>query len=132
MMDRRGGMGFVEAMLAVMAVTVVLMMYMSSVATAVLMEADPVSDLDPEQMTAEVVDRRIEVGFEDYLEGFVSEHGINGAAVMVTVPGGFADGPYSTVLGTSAGEVHSRTFSGNIPADHGRTVSAVFEVTLWT
>ena len=51
--------------------------------------------------------------------------------MVTTVPGGFASVPLVESIGVAEGDRFTRMFTSLIPADNGRTVTAVFEVTVW-
>ena len=130
MEDRRGEMGFAEAMLAVMAVTVVLMMYAGTLSAAVHDGGDPLDALDPDMFRCRVSDGEVLTEFEGYLGGYMSSHGLSGITAYVSVPG-FADGR-AVGVGGSDGMIHSRSFSIDVPGDRGRTLVAVVAVTAWS
>ncbi len=129
--DSRGDMGFLESMTMVMVVSIVLMIYLGATAALVQTHADPLGPLDGEGLDAEVVSGTIEADNSGYMERFISAEGASGMRVVTTVPGGFASEPKIESVGVHEGDGHSRMFTHLIPADRGRTVAAVFEVTVW-
>lgn len=126
-LDRKGDMGFMEAMVAFMAVTIVLTGYMGVLATTTVDSSDPAGMLDPDRFTGSLEDGVFVPGFTEYLEGFVWSNGYEGASVVVTVPGFCEEsGPY--LVGTLDGSLFGRTIAGVVSDGYGRTVPAVYEV----
>ena len=111
--DRRGDMGFMEAMVAFMAVTVMLTAFMGVLATTTVVTADPTESLDPGEFT-----------------GTIESDGFRGAAVTVTVPGGFCPDIETFTVGDMDGMLYSRSIPGLVTDDSGRVLPAVYEVVL--
>ena len=127
--DSRGDAGFMEAMVAFMAVTVVLTGFMGVMAGVSVVPADPTESLDPDEFSGAIEEGTFVPGFTDYIEGLVWSEGFEGVSVMVEVPGfGGESGPY--VVGSMEGGLHSRTFVGTVTDGFGRSLPAVFEVIL--
>ena len=61
---------------------------------------------------------------------FLDATGCSGMAVEVSIPGGFCEEQGPTVLGEMDGHRFSRVFVSTVSDDQGRTVPAVFEVTV--
>lgn len=129
--DSRGDMGFLESMTMVMMVSIVLMIYLGATAALIHSHSNPLGPLDGDGLDAQVVSGTIEADNSGFMERFLSSKGASGMRVVTTVPGGFASEPKVESIGTYEGEGHSRMFTSLIPADNGRTVAAVFEVTVW-
>ncbi|MGN0097794.1 MAG: hypothetical protein ACI38Y_00515 [Candidatus Methanomethylophilaceae archaeon] len=129
--DRRGDMGFMEAMIMVMIVSIVLMIYLGAAAALIHIHTDPLEGLDGEALCAEVESGQVVADNSGYMETYVSSVGASGMTVVTTVPGGFASVPLVESSGVTEGERHHRLFTSLIPADNGRMVTAVFEVTVW-
>ena len=128
--DRRGEMGFAEAMIAVITVSVVLMMYIGTVSTAVGIEVDPLNGLETDRMDVRIEDGRVVPMFGDYLEGFMSANGASGVRVSVEVPGGFIDEPCIFTSGTGDDYQCFRSFSQLVSDECGRVLVAVYGVSL--
>lgn len=127
--DIRGDMGFMESMVAMMAVVTVLAAFIGVAAHATVVLTDPTEGLDGEMLTGTVVDGMFVPSYEDYVVEYAESRGLSGISVSVTVPGGFCGVPEPLIHGTFDGEVHSRTVTSTVDAGDGRTIVAVFEVT---
>lgn len=128
--DRRGDMGFMEAMVAFMAVSVVLTAFMGALATTTVVTADPTGSLDPGEFTGTIEDGVFVPGFVEYIDGFADTRGCDGVTVSVTVPGGFCEEVEPYVRGYMDGMLFSRTMSGHVADDAGRVLPAFYEVVL--
>lgn len=125
----RGDFGFMEAMVAMMAVIVVLTAYLGVAASTVTVMIDPTEGVDGTHLTGTVEDGVFVPSYGDYIESYAISRGLTGISVSVTVPGGFCEVPEPMVIGTIDGEKWSRTVTSTIDAGDGRTIVAVFEVT---
>ena len=128
--DRRGDMGFMEAMVAFMAVTVMLTAFMGVLATTTVVTVDPTESLDPGEFTGTIEPDGFRSGFTEYVSAFVDTHGLRGAAVTVTVPGGFCPDIETFTVGDMDGMLYSRSIPGLVTDDSGRVLPAVYEVVL--
>lgn len=128
--DRRGDMGFMEAMVAFMAVTVMLTAFMGVLATTTVVTADPTESLDPGEFTGTIESNGFRSGCTEYVSVFVDIHGLRGAAVTVTVPGGFCPDIETFTVGYMDGMLYSRSIPGLVTDDSGRVLPAVYEVVL--
>ena len=128
--DRRGDMGFMEAMVAFMAVTVMLTAFMGVLATTMVVTADPTESLDPGEFTGTIEPDGFSSGFTEYVSVFVDTHGLRGAAVTVTVLGGFCPDTGTFTVGDMDGMLYSRSIPGLVTDDSGRVLPAVYEVVL--
>ncbi len=127
---RRGDMGFAEAIIAFMAVTVVLSAYLGLAVHVQPSVSDPASGLSEEMFTGTVSDGVFIPSYTDSLGDFLDASGCRGISVSVTVPGGFCDGIPPVTVGSMDGPTSARTFSGTVSDDKGRTFPAFFEVTV--
>lgn len=127
--DSRGDAGFMETMVAFMAVTVVLTGFMGVMAVVSVVPEDPTESLDSDEFSGTIEEGTFVPGFMGYIEGLVWSDGLEGVSVMVDIPGfGGESGPY--VVGSLDGSLHGRTFAGTVTDGFGRSVPAVFEVML--
>lgn len=129
--DRRGDIGFSEAIVAVIVVTMGLVAFIGVSSAFVSSHSDPLEGLDPDSFDAEVIDGTIVTYHHDFMKRFVSSSGASGMSITVSVPGGFADSPVTDVVGDRSGGMFTRSYVSAIDTDGGRTVAAVFEVTVW-
>ena len=129
--DRRGDMGFLEAMTMVMVVSIVLMIYLGAAVALIHIHDDPLDALEGGALHAKVESGQVVADNSGYMETYVSSAGASGMRVVTTVPGGFASVPLVESIGVADGDRFTRMFTSLIPADNGRTVTAVFEVTVW-
>ena len=128
--DRRGEMGFMEAMVAFMAVTVVLTGYLGAMAGMAAVPMDPTDSIDPDEFTGSIADGVFEPSYLDYMGTFLDATSCSGMAVAVRIPGGFCEEQGPTIIGEMDGHRFSRVFVSTVSDDQGRTVPAVFEVTV--
>ena len=129
--DRRGDMGFLEAMTMVMMVSIVLMLYLGAASALIHIHTDPLEGLEGEALDAKVESGQVVADNSTYMETYVSYTGASGMRVVTTVPGGFASQPLEESFGVMDGDRYTRMFTSQVQADNGRTVIAVFEVTVW-
>lgn len=122
-------MGFMESMIAMMAVVTVLAAFIGVAAHATVVLTDPTEGLDAGMLTGTVEDGTFVPSYGDYVVSYAEAKGLSGISVSVTVPGGFCEVPGPLVYGTFDGDTYSRTVTSTIDAGDGRTVVAVFEVT---
>ena len=128
--DDRGDMGFLESMIATMAVILVLTAFLGLAVGAAGIASDPTEGLDPDRVTGEIVDGEFVPAFQDYIEEYLGSRGLSGASVTVTVPGRFCVTTEPFVIGSTDGAPWSRSLTSVIGCDGGREVLAVFEVVL--
>lgn len=124
---RGGDMGFMEATVAAMAVTLVLCSFLVVMTTVSIEPGNPADSLDPGAFGGSVMSDEIIPGFMEYITSFVDSRGLSGATVDVVVPGGFCE-PGRFTVGSMDGPLFSRTIPGTVIDDMGRTLPAVFEV----
>ena len=125
----RGDMGFMEAMLSMMAVVLVLMAYLGSVASTITVTGDPVDPLEDLSLEASMVEGTVILESSDDLPGFIARNGYFGICVTVSVPF-FSSDYYEVIVGSMEGDLHTRSWTGLIPADGGRSIVAVYGVTV--
>ncbi len=127
---RRGDMGFAEAIIAFMAVTVVLSAYFGLAVHVQLEVSDPASGLSEEMFTGTVSDGVFVPSYTDYLGDYLDTSGCKGISVTVSIPGGFCGDVPPSTAGSMDGQTSTRTFSNMVSDDKGRTFPAFFEVTV--
>lgn len=132
--DRRGDLGFPEAIMAVMVVSLSLTAYIGVMAITI---ADDQDDADVR------IDKRLFNGFtieEDRIKGDIEEsmiatmerHGYNGITIKCNVPGTQLIDAFSLTVGQMEGDIFSERHLISIKCDDGRTVSAIAEVIVCT
>ncbi|NLU45815.1 MAG: hypothetical protein GXX87_02595 [Euryarchaeota archaeon] len=128
--DRRGGIGFMEAAVAVMAVTVVLALYLGAFALDV--HRDNSRDIAFDEGIAAsvaVVDGELVADVDDELLAFMERNGCRGITLRCWIPGGIAtDTVLSRSIGQTDGDASGCRFIGNVGSDDGRILTAVFEM----
>jgi hypothetical protein len=123
--DARGDMGFMEAIVSLMAVTIVIGLYLAFVATSAAAAYDPMERFDIDSLDVDISDGvSIDVS---YLYACIAANDIAGISVTVTVPG-FLEDVAEFRVGNVAGLEHSRTFLRVLPFDNGRNIPVVVEV----
>ena len=128
--DRRGEAGFMEAMVAFMAVTVVLAAYLGMLASVAVEDADPTRSLEEDRFTGFIDGGVFTPAYVDYLRDFLDISGCGGVSVSVTVPGGLCGPVEPLTLGSMDGSLHTRQIISTVGDDAGRELPAVFEVTV--
>ncbi len=122
-----GDMGFLEAMLAMMAVILTLTAFMG--AAAILMAADSDADLrfDAGRLGGEVSGGEFVPSYGDYLQEYLDVTGRRYVSVEAVVPG-FC-GMERTSAGEDPGSGYTTLFrTAVVGCDGGRAVPAVFRV----
>ena len=127
---RNGDMGFAEAILAFMAVTVVLTAFLGLVAHGHLSLGDPTGTLDDSIFSGSVDDGTFVPFYSDKLGDILDTGGFSGICVSVSVPGGVCEVPPPLSKGDMDGRTYTRTFVSVISDDNGRSYPAFFEVTV--
>ena len=121
-----------EAMVALMTVTVALTAFLGILAYSEIGTSDDVT-LDTRFIEdLRIVDGKIDGQTEKQLDRFVEKNGLNGARLTVMVAGTLSD---ASLLGTSGSEEGNNvgTIAGtfSIGSDDGRTFAASYEVVYW-
>lgn len=127
---RRGDMGFAEAIVAFMAVTVVLSAYLGLAVHVQPEVSDPASGLTEDMFTGTVSEGVFVPSYTDYLGEYLDTSGCKGISVSVSVPGGFCEAVPPMTAGFMEGQTSTCTFSNMVSDDKGRTFPAFFEVTV--
>ena len=128
--DRRGDMGFMDAMVGFIAATIVLSAFLGVVIGVAAYGGDPSSALDPGRFSGTVEGGEFKPGYIGYMGDYLDSSGCRGISVSVLIPGGFCEQPEPTTIGSMDGELFSRTFVSMVRDDSGRIFPAVFEVVL--
>ncbi len=126
--DKQGDMGFLEAMLAMMAVVLTLTAFLG--AAALLMVADADTDLrfDLEKLGGEVSGGDFVPSYEGYLQEYLDVTGRMYVSVEAEVPGGFCEKSILS-LGEDPGSGYQTLFrTAVVQCDGGRVLPAVFRV----
>ena len=131
--NKRGEGGFMEALVALMMVTIALTAFLGMLAYSEIGESYDEMTLD----TGFIEDLRIVNGeitgeTEKQLERFVEKNGLNGARLNVKVAGTLSDSSLERNYGTADGnKVGTFTGTFSIGSDDGRTFAASYEVVYW-
>lgn len=129
-MDGRGDIGFMEAMIAMMAIMTVLAAFLGLVAHSASEISDPTEALDGRFFTGSAECGTFVPEYTDYVTSFLDLTGCSGISVSVSIPGGFCDPPDVITEGSMDGDLSSRTFVRMVSDDSGRTFAAIVEVTV--
>lgn len=131
--DKRGEGGFMEAMVALMFVSIALTGFLGLMSYSELGQGNSTVELD----TAFIEDMYLKDGeiigeSFPHLDRFVERNGLNGARLYVAVIGNLVDADYHDETGTDEGS-NVGSFSGTFPmrSDDGRTYVASYEVIYW-
>ena len=128
--NRNGDMGFMEAVLSMMAVVLALTAFLG--AAALLITADAESDLrfDAGMLGGEISGGEFIPSYGRYLQEYLDATGRLYVSVEAAVPGGFCEDSLISA-GTDPGSGYSTVFrTGSVDCDGGRKVPAVFRVSI--
>ena len=126
--DDHGDMGFLEAMLAMMAVVLALTAFIGAAALLIAADADTDLRFDLEELGGEIVGGEFVPSYEDYLQEYLDVTGRAFVSVEAEVPGGFCQ---KSVLsaGADPGSGYATLFrTVAVPCEGGRMFPAVFRV----
>jgi len=128
--DKRGDMGFPEAIMAAMIVTLSLTLYLGLFAlTSINEDSDPAVRVDHRIFSGlSLEDGEIVGDIEIRLISEAERHGFKGITVICEVPGelGFKDRRIS--VGSMEGNINSERFVFQMMSCDGRAIPAVIEV----
>jgi hypothetical protein len=128
-LNRKGSLGFPEAIMAAMIVTLVLTMYMGLLAVNVSNEEDPHIDVDHRIFENLVIENGEVVGdIENSLISEAERHGYRGISFTCEVPGDLGIGDMHILIGSMDGNINSERFILPLRSSDGRIVPTVMEV----
>ena len=131
--DKKGEGGFMEALTALMVVSVALTAFIGLLAYSEIGYKDNRIDLDTEFIEdLELRDGRLCGETHQQLERFVDRNGLNGARLNVSVAGPLSDAKMTDRTGCENGD-NIATVNGSFPlrSDDGRSFVASYEVVYW-
>lgn len=131
-LNRRGDIGFPEAMISVMMVTIVLTAYLGAFVlhTADIEEKAPEFDRRITQ-TASVAEGKIVMNINDALSDFLNRSGCKGVIVKCSAFHNRTTIVSDASEGIQEGKIISERYSQVLKGDEGRIYTATFEVGLW-
>ena len=131
--NKRGEGGFMEAMVALMMVTIALTAFLGMLAYSEIGKSDDRVTLDTRFIEdLQIIDGEIVGETEKQLDRFVEKNGLNGARLTVEVAGTLSDASLARTSGTTIGNnVGTFTGSFSISSDDGRVFAASYEVVYW-
>jgi hypothetical protein len=131
--DKKGEGGFLEALAALMVVTVALTAFLGMLSYSGLGRSDSPIDVDTSFIdNLEIRDGEITGETVSHLERFVDRNSLNGARLTVSVAGNICDSSRTDSVGDTDGnnaECVSGTFS--IKGEAGCIYAAKYEVVFW-
>jgi len=131
--DKRGEGGFMEAMVALMMVSIALTAFLGMLAYSEIGESDDTITLETRFIEdLQIVDGEIVGETENQLDRFVEKNGLNGTRLTVKAAGTLSDASLVRTSGTTEGN-NVGTFTGTFPidSDDGRVFAASYEVVYW-
>ena len=129
-LDKRGDLGFPEAMMAVMIVTLVLSMYIGIFVLNVANEETSDTQVDKDIVKGLTIrDGRIEGDITMKMVAVSEIEGYRGIVLRCIVPGGLAENEEFSV-GNMDGHITSERFLRNLPSDDGKNIPVIFEVAI--
>jgi hypothetical protein len=130
-MNVKGDLGFPEAIMAVMVVTLVLTAYIGLFALDNSRSDTPAPDSDRNLVDGiKIVDGTVSGDIVPELTAFIEKNGYRGMIVRCTVPGGIAEGGVEFTVGEMDGPVTGERFIRSVLSDDGRLIPIVFEVAI--
>ena len=131
--DKKGEGGFLEALTALMVVTVALTSFLGMLSYSELGNAERSTELDTSFIDALKIEEGRIVGETQYhLERFAEKNGLNGVRLDVSVAGNACGAYRSDSIGTEEGNNVSSIFGTfSIDTDGGGTYAATYEVVYW-
>lgn len=130
-LDKKGDLGFPEAILAVMIVTLVLMIYLGAFVIQTGTEDDESPELDDEILSGiSIRDNEFTANIDDGLYKFLERNDYKGIKIECWTPGNLIESHYSHLLGNMDGKLQEEHYLKTISSDDGRMIPVIFEVTL--
>ncbi len=127
--DLHADMGFMEAMISLMAVIAVLGMYLAFLATSTAAAYDPLEGFDPDSLELDV-SNGITVS-ESYLYGCLGSYDVLGIEVSVSIPY-FSDQEQTFLVGSTSGFESTSRYVRVLPYENGRCVPVVIGVVAYS
>ena len=131
--NKKGEGGFMEAIIALMMVTVALTAFLGILAYSEIGNTDEDISLDTDFIEdLEIADGRITGETDRELERFIEKNGLNGTRLTVNVAGSLSDASLRWTVGIEEGN-NVGTMTGTFPicTDDGRIFAASYEVVYW-
>ena len=130
--DRKGIGGYMESLVALMAVTVMLTSFLGMLSYSELGKERSTVELDTDFIEDLKMENGRITGDTDSLFRFVDKYDLNGARLKVDVSGNLCDASLERSYGTAEGNnADCRTGTFPISSDDGRTFVASYEVVFW-
>jgi hypothetical protein len=126
--NRKGDIGFPEAMMAVMIVSVILTAYLGAF---VLNTHNQSEDVEFDENLIDgltITEGKISGDPSHKLTVFMEKHGYRGVMIRCTIPDGIIDSGMEITVGTMDGNIENHRFIKNIKSDDSRVIAAIFEV----
>ena len=130
--DRKGIGGYMESLVALMAVTVMLTSFLGMLNYSELGKERSTISLDTDFIEDMKIENGEIVGETDCLIRFIDKYELNGARVIVNVTGNLYGASLNRTYGIADGNnADSRNGTFPIQSDDGRTFVASYEVVFW-
>ncbi|MDR0309723.1 MAG: hypothetical protein LBH88_03075 [Candidatus Methanoplasma sp.] len=128
--NRRGDLGFPEAIMAAMIVTLSLTAYMGLFALNIADDGNiSVTSIDHRTFSClSLADGEIAGDIESRLVSEMERRGLNGISFICEVPGGFGYSSRSVTVGNMDGRIDCERFLFTLKSQDGRIIPAVMEV----
>ena len=130
--DRKGIGGYMESLVALMAVTVMLTSFLGMLSYSELGKERNNIELDTDFIEDLKLENGKITGNTDSLIRFIEKYDLNGARLTVNVTGNLCDASLNKTYGTTDGNnADCRNGTFPISSDDGRTFVASYEVVFW-
>jgi hypothetical protein len=123
--DRHADMGFMEAMISLMAVIAVLGLYLAFLTTSTVAAYDPMEGFDPDSLNVDVSDG-VKID-ESYLYVCLGSYDVWGIGVTVSVPY-FSEEGQSITVGRTSEITSTKNFVRVLQYENGRCVPVIIGV----
>ncbi len=128
MLNRSGEMGFMEAIISMIAVVSVLGIYFVFVASGSMLSADLTESFDPDSLHINAVDG-INID-ESYLFIYLAENDLEGVSVSIDIPF-FTNDPFEFSIGERSALEYSNRYLTSIDYDNGRVLPAIIDLEVY-
>ncbi len=123
MHDTKGDMGFMEAVLSMMAVVLALTAFFGAVMLLTASDHGQSYRFDAGMLDGEITDGEFVPGYQDYLREYLDASGKKFVSVDAEIPGGFCGEIKKETAGTDPGRGYTSLFSaGTASDDAGRRI----------
>jgi hypothetical protein len=127
--DKKADIGFPEAIMAVMMVTIVLTVYLGAFVINSQTDNKDHTEFDQDIVSEITIVENVLIGdINEKLYIFMEKNELLGVTVRCWAPGNIVECDLSFTIGVMDGNVEGKRFIKTIPTDDGRMIPVIFEV----